>query len=447
MTSPTCIREIEAECDIDIAGRLMEAIETPRGTRVEIPAPAPECPETRSRRRVERNWRSSLSDEPSPCWSAPSPAPGQAFPDAAAGAAVDRLALTVFLAAVVHALLILGVTFGPEEQERAEQTQHRRRPGAGARSPSAPREARYFAEAHQLGEDIPPPEQPRLAQPAPHPDPESGALGAPGDGAAAGRYPRGRRRRKRSPPPRIAPPSPALPRPRCEGITSCPTRSRSRTRKWGPHTAGPVVLAPGEEAGAEPGSAARRRARAMEELSAEIARRLEAFRERPRREWTATRARAHAHCLLRGGVAPEGGAHRQPPLPEEARRLGLSGSLSLDVALNADGTVAEIVLRRSSGERVLDEAAARIVRLAAPFAEFPPAMRDEVDVLHIERTLAVSRPETGSAAAEAHTLWPRPTPLRIIRSMNLTNQFLIAMPTLAESELPSDGDLHVRAQR
>ena len=28
VTSPTCIREIEAECDIDIAGRLMDAIET-----------------------------------------------------------------------------------------------------------------------------------------------------------------------------------------------------------------------------------------------------------------------------------------------------------------------------------------------------------------------------------------------------------------------------------
>ena len=35
--------------------------------------------------------------------------------------------------------------------------------------------------------------------------------------------------------------------------------------------------------------------------------------------------------------------------PDEAARLGLSGNLLLEVALNPDGTVADIELRRSSG--------------------------------------------------------------------------------------------------
>ena len=72
--------------------------------------------------------------------------------------------------------------------------------------------------------------------------------------------------------------------------------------------------------------------------------------------------------------------------PDEARRKKLSGSLMLDVALNPDGTINEIVLRRSSGHRVLDDAAIRIVRLAAPFARFPDDIREETDILHIERT-------------------------------------------------------------
>ena len=72
--------------------------------------------------------------------------------------------------------------------------------------------------------------------------------------------------------------------------------------------------------------------------------------------------------------------------PHEAARRGLSGVLLLDVALNPDGTIEDIALRRSSGQRILDDAAVRIVRLAAPFAKFPRSIAEEVDILHIERT-------------------------------------------------------------
>jgi protein TonB len=72
--------------------------------------------------------------------------------------------------------------------------------------------------------------------------------------------------------------------------------------------------------------------------------------------------------------------------PEEAKRRHLTGNLLLDVALNPDGTVNGISLRRSSGHKTLDDAAIRIVELAAPFAPFPPEVRADIDVLHITRT-------------------------------------------------------------
>ena len=72
--------------------------------------------------------------------------------------------------------------------------------------------------------------------------------------------------------------------------------------------------------------------------------------------------------------------------PEEARRLNLSGSLRLDVALNKDGTINEITLRKSSGEKLLDNAAIKIVELAAPYAPFPKNIEDQIDILHILRT-------------------------------------------------------------
>ena len=53
----------------------------------------------------------------------------------------------------------------------------------------------------------------------------------------------------------------------------------------------------------------------------------------------------------------------------------------LEVAINSDGRLREVVLRDSSGQRDLDEAAIQILRLAAPFEPFPEGLRAEYDVL------------------------------------------------------------------
>jgi protein TonB len=69
--------------------------------------------------------------------------------------------------------------------------------------------------------------------------------------------------------------------------------------------------------------------------------------------------------------------------PGEEHEAGMTEALRLDVALNADGTVHSVTLLRSSGNKVLDRAATRIVHLAAPFAPFPQGIRKETEVLHI----------------------------------------------------------------
>ncbi len=77
--------------------------------------------------------------------------------------------------------------------------------------------------------------------------------------------------------------------------------------------------------------------------------------------------------------------------PEEARRNRIYGSLRLMVSLLPDGHVKDISVLESSGHRVLDDAAIRIVRLAQPFAPFPKDMREEADILEIIRTWKFSR--------------------------------------------------------
>jgi protein TonB len=58
----------------------------------------------------------------------------------------------------------------------------------------------------------------------------------------------------------------------------------------------------------------------------------------------------------------------------------------MHVAVRSDGSIERIRIVRSSGHKLLDDAAARIVRMSAPFAAFPPEIREEVDVLDITRT-------------------------------------------------------------
>jgi len=72
--------------------------------------------------------------------------------------------------------------------------------------------------------------------------------------------------------------------------------------------------------------------------------------------------------------------------PQQASAAGIYGQLRLLVALFPDGRVSEVRILSSSGHAILDDAAIRIVQLAAPFDAFPPEMREDVDILEIVRT-------------------------------------------------------------
>ena len=59
----------------------------------------------------------------------------------------------------------------------------------------------------------------------------------------------------------------------------------------------------------------------------------------------------------------------QPPYPRRARMMGWEGTVVLRVIVSADGTVAEVVIHRSSGYPLLDQAAV----MAARSRRFVPA--------------------------------------------------------------------------
>jgi len=71
--------------------------------------------------------------------------------------------------------------------------------------------------------------------------------------------------------------------------------------------------------------------------------------------------------------------------PKQARDKNLAGSLVVDVAINPNGTINAIKILTPSKHKLLNDAALRIIRESAPFKSFPEILKKDTDILHITR--------------------------------------------------------------
>lgn len=121
-------------------------------------------------------------------------------------------------------------------------------------------------------------------------------------------------------------------------------------------------------------------------LEAQINKNWDAFQKLPRRKFIGARTQEYRFAQYiedwRVKVERVGNLN----YPEQARQQKVFGSLKLSVSILADGSVESIEVSKSSGQRILDAAAMRIVKLAAPFAPLPPNITKDTDILTITRT-------------------------------------------------------------
>jgi periplasmic protein TonB len=126
-------------------------------------------------------------------------------------------------------------------------------------------------------------------------------------------------------------------------------------------------------------------------LEAQIAKDMDVYQKRPKRRFVGARAEEYRFARYvedwRLKIERVGNLN----YPEAARQLKLYGNLILTVSIRADGTVETITVNRSSGQRVLDAAAVKIVEMSAPFAPFPPDIRRDTDILHVTRTWSFTK--------------------------------------------------------
>jgi protein TonB len=128
-------------------------------------------------------------------------------------------------------------------------------------------------------------------------------------------------------------------------------------------------------------------------LEAQTSRDYDAYQKRPKRRFIGARTQEYRFARYvedwRIKVERIGNLN----YPEAARREKLYGNLQLTVGITSDGSVESLEINRSSGQKILDEAAIRIVKLAGQngFAPFPPDISRDTDILHITRTWAFTR--------------------------------------------------------
>ncbi|HEX6929015.1 MAG TPA: TonB family protein [Gammaproteobacteria bacterium] len=276
----------------------------------------------------------------------------------------ERLFTTLFFAVLLHGIVILGITFSGEEPSNAHGSTLEITL-VNTRSQELPDDADYLADASQRGAGN---TQENVRPQAAMSSPELAALdGTPDADDVESRLEAQTGSSKPDSletPPRLTPAEKQV-------VTRAESDITALTEATAPVAQNERVLVarlmmPGNEL-TEPVNDANQQAQA----------RSDKLREKVIS--VNTRESIYARYLdqWRRQVERVGNAN----YPDEVRRRGMEGSLILEVSLNGNGTIRDLAVRRKSSHPMLDDAALRILRLAAPFPPFTDAMRAETDVL------------------------------------------------------------------
>lgn len=273
----------------------------------------------------------------------------------------DRLGFTLFLAAALHAALILGLGFSLAEPSQISKTLEITL--STFKSEEKPKEADFLAQDNQQGSGtLEHKAAPKTTEQAPFQDTQV----------------------KRVTPP-AAPPQPAVRQeaPKAAVATRAPQQQKTPVKR---EAAKPTVKAP-----PAPVFDSAQLSAEIASLEADLANDIQQYAKRPK-----------IHRLSAASTMRDKGAWYKDEwrkkverignlnYPDDARRQQIYGSLRVLVSINRDGTLYEVQVLQSSGQQLLDQAALRIVRLAAPYAPFTGDLAD-IDRLEIIRTWRFER--------------------------------------------------------
>ncbi|EBA01466.1 TonB family protein [Marinobacter sp. ELB17] len=269
---------------------------------------------------------------------------------------VDRFSFTLFMALAIHGVIVLGITFAPETPPPSAQTMEITL--SRFADEKAPEKADFLAPTNQQGSGTE--EQAKeLTSPQPvelnqtevahvQPEPQAQPEPQPVQQQAVVRTKALSARKV------------AKPEIRAEAVKELPTKPRLNLLQ---------------------------RSLEIASLEARLDAQQQAYSRKPRvlRVTAASTLRSSNAWYVQNWVSKVTRVGNMN-YPAEARNSGLYGDLRLLVTLRKDGSLKEVLVVQSSGSTLLDDAAIRIVRLAAPYPPFPKEMSRNVDELEIIRT-------------------------------------------------------------
>lgn len=273
----------------------------------------------------------------------------------------DRLGFTIFLAAALHAALILGLGFSLSEPMQISKSLEITL--STFKSEDKPKDADFLAQDNQQGSGtLEHKASPKTTEQAPFQDTQV----------------------RKVTPASSPPPSNRSEAPKTAVATRAPQPDKTPEK--------PQKNKPQPEAKPAPVYDSSQLSSEIASLEAELAQQVEQYAKRPRvsRQNSAATMRdisAWYRDEWRKKVERIGNLN----YPDEARRQRIYGSLRMLVIIDRNGAVQELRVLESSGQAVLDEAAMRIVRLAAPFAPFSGELAQKFDQVEIIRTWRFER--------------------------------------------------------
>ena len=273
----------------------------------------------------------------------------------------DRFSFTLFMAFALHAVLVLGVTFAPDDPPQSAQTLEITL--SQFDDEKAPDKADFLAQTNQQGSGT---EDEKKELTSPQPTERSGSESKPLQPKEQAQ----------------ARPQPVSEKPVVQ--TRAPSERKVAVEK--------PVKKPDKKQPVKDKPSLMARSLEIARLEARYDSQRQAYAKKPRvlRVTAVSTLRSVNAWYVQNWISKVTRVGNVN-YPAAARRAGIYGTLRMLVVLKKDGHVKEVSILESSGSTVLDDAAIRIIRMASPFAPFPQEMADKTDQLEIIRTWSFQR--------------------------------------------------------
>jgi len=290
-------------------------------------------------------------------------------------APIARLNFTLLFSVIIHLVILLGVGFTVSSPPNNPPLTSLDITLVKQQTELAPEDADFLAQANNEGGG-------EADEKAPNPSESDAKLDIENSEAA---------KTKPSPPPQVdtTPPPVEVPKESTKVITQVKAERKIQTTKKTEATPKPIVEeTPIVRPQLTASQLITQTRNEIQRLEQKLDRSTQALSKRPRKRPLSSRTKQYAaaayHESWRKKVERIGNLN----YPQEAKRQRINGNLMLSVDINPDGSVPVngIVVSRSSGHKILDDAAIKIVRLAAPYAPIPDDVLQDYDVITIIRT-------------------------------------------------------------